>query len=112
VVTVERDCIVFDPTLVGGSQFGTAPEPFRYTDATGEVRAVEPGPDSFAFTLGPTLVVAHRSGPPFVAIVFDDGSVRSNEELAIDRETSAEIVARTGRVRRVDLFLGLTSSPG
>jgi hypothetical protein len=106
-VTVERGCIVFDGALVGTSQFGSGQEPFRYCDANGAPRQVPLPPGTFAFLLGSTLVVAHRSGPPFVAIVFDDGSVLSHDELILDRETSAEILRRSDRVRRVDLFLGM-----
>jgi hypothetical protein len=117
VVSVERGCIVFDAALVGPTQFSDDPLTLRYQDANGAGREVELGPGAFGFTLGGTLVVAHRSGPTFLAIVFDDESVRSSDDLALDQGSSAEILSGSGRIRRVDLFLGTggggpTSRPG
>jgi hypothetical protein len=98
--------LVFDPVLVGPGQLRTSEGRFRYVDSRGQRRQVALAPGTFAFTLRDVLVVAHGAGPAFLAVIFEDGSIASQEGLALDRETSAQVLAG-GRVRRLDAFLGL-----
>jgi hypothetical protein len=92
---------------VGKSQFRTSEGDFRYVDTHGRKRRVALGPGDLAFTVGKVLVVAHSTGPPWIAVVLADGSIRSQEGLALDAGTSAEILSQTDRVRRLDVYLGV-----
>ena len=67
--------------------------------------------------MGDVLVVAHSAGPAFIAVILEDGSIRSQDGLALDPETSAQILGHGSPVRRLDVYLGLkaqgpTAEPG
>jgi hypothetical protein len=108
VVARADDRIVFDPVLVGQTQFHAADASFQYRDRRGKRRQIPLSAGTLAFLVGEVLVVAHSAGPPFIAVLLDDGSIRSQEGLMLDAETSAQILGRGDRVRRVDVYLGLT----
>jgi hypothetical protein len=118
VVTLAGDRIVFDPELVGPAQFRTSAGRFRYRDEHGNPRDIPVSPGTLALTVENTLVVVHSAGPPWIAVVLEDGSLRSQTGLTLDPDTSADILGGTSRVHRLDVYLGvqpsgtrLTSSP-
>jgi hypothetical protein len=108
VVAVANGCLVFDPALLGRNRFRAREERFHYFDARGQRREVPLGAGTLAFTLSRVLVVAHVVGPSWIAVVFEDGSIRGQQGLRLDPATTAEIMRESGRVRRLDLYLGLT----
>jgi hypothetical protein len=107
VVTVAGDRIVFDPELVGPAQFRNSAGRFRYRDERGNRREVPLSPGTLALTVEHVLVVAHHAGPAWIAVVLEDGSLRSQTGLTLDAETSAAILGGTSRVHRLDVYLGL-----
>ncbi len=76
-------------SCVGRSQFHAADTTFQYLDGRGKRRQIPLSPGTLAFLVGQVLVVAHSAGPPFIAVLLDDGSIRSQEGLMLDAETSA-----------------------
>jgi hypothetical protein len=107
VVSVTGDRIVFDPELVGSAQFRSSAGRFRYQDDRGNQREVPVSPGTLALTIEHVLVVVHRAGPPWIAVVLEDGSIRSQTGLTLDAETSAEILSGGSRVHRLDVYLGV-----
>ncbi len=107
VVLVTDDRIVFDPVFVGPGPIRPPSGTFDYVDRQGARRQVDLAAGTLAFTVADVLVVAHRGGPPFITVILDDGSIRSQEGLTLDRETSAQILGAGGGVRRLDVYLGL-----
>jgi hypothetical protein len=107
VVALADDRIVFDPVLVGRTQFHSTEASFSYRDRQGKHRQIPLSPGTLAFLVGRVPVVAHSAGPPFIAVVREDGSIQSHDGLALDRETSAEVLGRGDRIRRLDVYLGL-----
>jgi hypothetical protein len=106
-VTVENGRLAFEAHRVSRAEFLTLPKTFRYYDGDGEQRSVELEKDTLAFTTCQLPVIAHRSGPARIEITRADGSRQTVEGLCLDTQTSVAIFARTGEVRRLDVFFGL-----
>jgi hypothetical protein len=104
-VLVEGGCVRFRPALLDGGEFLARPETFTWHDEGGEERSLQLDAGTLAFTLCGVPVV-YRLGAGRGVTVVGEGRERSSDSLSLDREDSAAIFGRTGRVERVEVRLG------
>ena len=116
-VVVADGRIGFVPERVNAGEFLDAPRAFAHVapDASDRVLELEAG--TLGFTLCQVPVVLHRAGDPRVEVTrVEVTSVEATRAeapapevtgLVLDEETSAAIFDRSGRVSRLDVFLGM-----
>ena len=98
--------IRFSPLLVDGEEFLGAPSVFRFFDVEGEARTIEMPARTLAYTICQIPVVLHAAGPRRIEVTRPGGENEIVEGLAMDQKTSEAIFARTGEIRRLDVYLG------
>jgi len=103
-VRVLEGRIHFRPRLLRRSEFLTAEADFEVFDVDGTRRTLKLPPKSLAFTYCQVPVVYHLSPVRHVVVTLSDGSTRTVDGEALDRETSASVFGRRGRIRRLDVF--------
>ena len=101
---VREGRLQFRPLLLRRSEFLRAREVFEAIDVNGEPLSIELPPGTLAFTYCQVPVVYHLSREPRIELTGGDGGVRSIAGDTLDREASASIFERTGRIRRVDVY--------
>jgi hypothetical protein len=106
-VQVEAGRVAFSPELIALSEFLGQAGAFPYVAADGSERELTLEADCFAFTLCQVPVVAHRRGAPGIRVLHGDGSTRLLPGLELEAASSAALFERTGRIQRLDVFLGL-----
>jgi hypothetical protein len=100
---VREGRLQFRPLLLRRSEFLRSRALFEPFDVRGERLAIELPPGTLAFTYCQVPVVYHLSGKPRIELTLDDGRVHSVAGDTLDREASASVFERTGRVRRIDV---------
>jgi hypothetical protein len=107
--------LTFRPDLVRRCELRSEPGRFDYVDVHGRSQAVDVPAGALALTVGQIPVVVHRRGPARIVVTLDGAPPRTREGLVLDRETTAEILGRTGRCTRLDvhldIHLGDTANP-
>jgi hypothetical protein len=107
-VRVEDGRVRFDPLLLRRSEFLEASEPFRHYDVDGEARTVSLEPGTLAFTYCQVPVVYRRAGEgqhPGITLHRADETTETVDGLVLERDVSAELFRRTGRIVRVEVTL-------
>jgi hypothetical protein len=99
--------ISFKPWMVPLTEFLREQTPFPYVDVQGQPRTLDLEKGTFAFTLCQVPVVVHRSGPPGIRVTGPAGSTQAVANLRLDAALSSALFERTGRVQRLDVWLGL-----
>jgi hypothetical protein len=111
-VRVDRGTIEFRPTFLRAEEFTPIPTPFRTIDDAGRETAFALPARALGFTFCGVPVVYRLSGhAPRLRLHFADGGTREMSRARLDAATSAEIFARTGRIRRIDVDLGAAFVP-
>ena len=102
-VRVRGGRIRFWPLLLRSAELLARPARLEVVTAGGEreVLALEPG--ELAFTLCQVPVVYRRAAAPALAVTEQGGAVRRLSGDTLEEAAAAEVFARTGRVRRVDV---------
>lgn len=100
--------IGFKPQLVAESEFLNEPGSFHFVDVHGQSACLQVAAASLAFTFCQVPVLAHRSGRPGILVTWKDGTLQQVEGLELDAATSGVIFERTGAVRSLEVFLGLS----
>ncbi len=103
-------CLRFDPDLVKRDEFLIEPRIFRYYDVAGRPQSIDLSPGSMAYTTCQVPVVALQAGPPRIEVVMADGARRPIDGLRLDATTSAAIFARSGEVRRLEVYFGVDAA--
>ncbi len=100
--------LAFRPRLVAETEFLPGPATFHYVDVHGEAGSLPLDAECLAFTFCQVPVVAHRGGCPRILITHRDGTAQEVRSLELDEITSASIFERTGAIRSLEVFLGLS----
>jgi hypothetical protein len=105
-VRVEAGEIRFDPLLLRSVELLDEREQWHTYDVELEAVVLELEAGSLGMTLCQVpIVVAAITDDPYVEVVYADGSTRRSPGTHVDEETSAEVFARSGRVRRINAWL-------
>lgn len=107
-IQVTNGRLRFRPQLVAETEFLPAPGTFHFVDVHGEARSLSVAAGCLAFTFCQVPVVAHRAGHPHVHITRCDGTTQKTDGLELDETASASIFERTGVIRSLEVFLGLS----
>ncbi|MBT8405546.1 MAG: hypothetical protein KJP18_16930, partial [Gemmatimonadetes bacterium] len=102
---VSEGQVRFDPVLLRGGEFLETAETFRYFDVAGREATIALEPGSLAFTYCQVPVVYRLSDERKIDLHLADGSTRTVEGWALDRESSAELFRRTGAIVRIEVSL-------
>jgi hypothetical protein len=107
-LVVENGCVRVDPFMLDRSEFLSTPSELRYYDLNGRPSRIGLAAGDFAFTYCQTPFVYHRSPrtPGRIVLTLADDSRREIPGLGLDAASSGEIFLRTGKVKRVDVWLG------
>ncbi|NGP54438.1 hypothetical protein [Thioalkalivibrio sp. XN8] len=104
-VRVRGGAARFQPALLKPREFSEAPLPFRYLDVDGCWQELEVPAGALAFTWCQVPVVYHlaETGQPVLVVTRDDGSQDRLDQPSLPAADSADLFARNGRIRRLDL---------
>jgi hypothetical protein len=100
---VREGRLQFRPLLLRRSEFLRSRALFEPFDVRGERLAIELPAGTLAFTYCQVPVVYHLSGEPRIELTLADGRISPVAGDTLDRETSASVFERTGRIRRIDV---------
>jgi hypothetical protein len=84
---------------------------FVYIDLHQEEQSISLAPGSLAFTYCQTPVIYTFGAKKGAEILFKDRSVKNQDEVVLDPETSAKIFRRTGEINMIKVFLPLDEVP-
>jgi hypothetical protein len=93
----------FRPLLLRRSEFLRAPALFEPFDLQGHRLSIPLPAGTLAFTYCQVPVVYHLSGERRIDVTLADGRVETVAGDTLDRETSASLFERTGRIGRIDV---------
>jgi hypothetical protein len=102
---VEEGQIKFHPGLLRGSEFGKAESTFSFFDINCTPQEIKLKENCLGFTYCQVPVVCHQSRQEKIEVTFKDGKVKIVNALLLDKETSASIFSREGKVVRLDVYL-------
>jgi hypothetical protein len=105
-VVVEDGSVRFEPKIVRTEEFLEAPATLTYVGLDGELKDVALEAGTMGFTLCQVPVVLHRGGTVGIVVTRGDRQDRV-DGLSLDQVRSAAVFARTGRISRLDVSLGL-----
>jgi hypothetical protein len=100
---VREGRLQFRPLLLRRGEFLRSPAVFEPWDVDGQRVTIPLARGTLAFTYCQVPVVYHLSREPGIELTWADGSVTRVAGDTLDREASASIFERSGRVRRVDV---------
>ena len=103
-VRVREGRIQFRPLLLRRAEFLRSRAVFEPFDVGGERLRIELPPRSLAFTHCQVPVVYHLSDARRIELTGTDGRTQEIAGDTLDRETSASVFERRGRIRRIDVF--------
>jgi hypothetical protein len=107
-VLVRGGQVTFRPRLLRGAEFLKSAEPFEPVGLDGKRTRLELPPGSLAFTLCQVPVVYRLDESRRIAVTEADGRVHQLPGDALDRERSASLFERSGRIQRLEVW----TSPG
>ena len=108
-VRVNDGAVRFQPSLLRASEFVSQSREFRYLDVDGNWQELTVPVSGLAFTWCQVPVVYRlddTADHPSLSILSEDGKQHAVAEFALDREHSAELFQRSGRIRQLTLVLG------
>jgi hypothetical protein len=108
-VDIEDGEIRFAPKLVVRSEFLSSPKRFDFVDVSGAPQSLSLAPGTLGFTLCQVPVVEHAAGTSRIEVSFADGAVKICDGLTLCLDSSRDIFERTGKVSRLDVYLGLNN---
>jgi hypothetical protein len=103
-VHVEDGTVSFRPYLLRSEEFLTESGNWGYFDVTGKARALALDSGSLAFTICQVPVVYRQvAGPGWVHVTFADGTSSEHPGNRLDRQLSADLFSRTGRIEKIQV---------
>jgi hypothetical protein len=99
----------FQPALLRKSEFLESPAYFECLNVDGNFEKLLLKPGSLGFTLCQVPIVYHLANTASLNITFKNGAIGTHANLMLDQPTCREIYSRTGKIRRIDVFLNLNS---
>ncbi len=109
-VHVESGAVRFEPALLEPDEFLEGPDEFQYLDRDGNPGSIPLRAGSLAFTFCQVPVVYEQTADEvWIRITFADGSTTVQSGGALDVSTSAELLARSGRIARIHVGLATNS---
>jgi hypothetical protein len=107
-VRVRDGRILFRPLLLRRAEFLAEGRTFRWFDVAGGQQSLQLPPRTLAFSFCQVPVVYHLDKAPRIQLTLQDGRTSALDGDGLDRETSAAVFERSGRIARIDVF----TSPG
>ncbi len=106
-VRISGGTVTFQPALLREQEFTADPVPFCYLDVDGQWHDVTIPPGGLAFTWCQIPITYRLDDPsePTVTLIDSDGKRDTRPGLALTEAESAEIFARSGRIRGLDLTI-------
>jgi hypothetical protein len=103
-VVVRGGAVAFRPRLLRARELLGEPATFEHVGLDGSLERVALEPGSLAFTLCQVPVVYRRGKEPRIAVHEAGGAVRRVDGDTLEAPLAAELFARTGRIRRIEVF--------
>jgi hypothetical protein len=104
---VDGGSVRFETSLLRPSEFCEEPGSLRFLDVDGEWQQMTVPSGSLAFTWCqvPFVYTVSDGGTHGVRVHSSDAAPRTIEQPALPREIADELFARSGLIRRVELFI-------
>lgn len=103
-LSVAGGSIRFNPVILRASEFLSKAGSFDWFDINGEAQSTDLEAGQLAFTYCQTLVVYSQRDETGMEVITDSGSQRI-EGKNLGSDLSSEVFNRTGRIRRINVFL-------
>jgi hypothetical protein len=104
-ILVDGGRIRFSPYLLRDEEWLTEEVDFTYVDTGGIERSLRLEAGSLAFTFCQVPIVYIRGDIPRVAVETTDGKELQVDGDTLDEAISAEIFARTGRMKKITVYV-------
>jgi len=107
-VLVRGGALSFSPLLLRKSEFLREPGVFEAYDLAGAAHRIELSPGTLAFTYCGVPVVYHLADVARLQLTREGGSRIERAGAALTNGESAEVFARTGAIKRIDVWIAVT----
>lgn len=104
-VFVENGQIIFRPDILEKDEFLEDATTFNYYNIDGVAKQLDLAMGSLVFTYCQVPVVYSQQGKPGIILHLSDGKTVVFDDLQINQEWSASVMARDGQVNRIDVSL-------
>ena len=111
-IQIEDGALRFQPVLLKSGEFLKEARSFPYFDVDGKFQSLDVPAASLAFTVCQVPVIYQRvSGQAEIRITFASGSSVAQEGNLMDSAWSAELFARSGRIKQIQLNIPANELP-
>ncbi len=106
-VRVRDGLVRFEPALLRALEFSRESQTFEYLDVHGDWQELEVPANALAFTWCqvPLIYRLTNDAEPSLTVTWQDNSKETLSSVELSTETSAEVFARSGRIRQLTLTL-------
>jgi len=108
-VFVRDGRLVFNPCLLRRNAFINASQKFEYIAVDRELKHINTGDHSLAFTFCQIPVVYRLTSEPGIEIKFSSGESLASAVLELDIQNSREVFERRGMIEQITVFLNETA---
>ncbi len=100
-VRVTKGILSFDPTILRGSEFLSAPQTFHYVNVKGEANSIVLEKDSLAFTYCQVPIIYKKSKTVSTEVVFNSGESKIVSSNQLDTTLSTALFQRTNIINKI-----------
>jgi len=104
-IFVEEGQLFFNPRLLRAEEFLSHPKEFSYTNLNKELETIQLGKGSLCFTYCQVPIIYKKDEENNIAVIYNQGSTSTFNDLKLDVETSDKIFNRTGEINQIIVSL-------
>ena len=100
-VRVTNGILKFDPTILRGSEFLSAPQTFHYVNVNGEENTIALEKDTLAFTYCQVPIIYKKSKTASTEVLFQSGESQTFLSNQLDATLSTAVFQRTNSINKI-----------
>jgi hypothetical protein len=104
-VFVKNGELFFEPVLLRKGEFLNEKRDFEYVDVMSQPATIEIPKGSLAFTYCQIPVIYTISEKALMTLNYNDGKVKSSEQMHLNSLDSAKVFKRTGEIRQIEVHV-------
>ncbi|MFK2821158.1 hypothetical protein U0L90_13600 [Flavobacteriaceae sp. LMIT009] len=104
-IYVKKGKLGFYPRLLRKTEFVKEAKPYTYIALSGEEKTIDLKEETLGFTYCQVPIIYQVADKDILEVHFNDGSMKTFQNLEIDKETSQQIFKRTDEVNFINVLI-------
>ena len=104
-IYVKKGKLGFYPRLLRKTEFVKEAKPYTYIALSGEEKTIDLKEETLGFTYCQVPIIYQVADKDILEVHFNDGSIKTFQNLEIDKETSQQIFKRTDEVNFINALI-------